>query len=446
MKAHQKLLIALLCVLIACVAWSPTVLADDPPLPTAAQMAADPVVSAAIEQAWTDSQAGDKDNRHEEGGWIIQDTVTGNLSVQRWPAGNRSGINPGAPPQIPCTKVVGHFHTHPNPATDENGTKWEQGPSDADDNFAGHYGLPGIIRNGAGKEYFGPNTGALPHTPLPNAAGSTVIPDVPDTSQPPNQTLITTNPATNYCAPMAMTNILYYWDVIMGHANAAGVTAGLASDILAEYVGYFMDTNNTGSPDRFNGTMFMGAPGTYAADIGPGTLDFIRWDATHPFPVIPDPGRAPALPAGKSGYDWTVATQYQIPLGDEAGFDMYMAEIDAGRPLVVSFKFWNPEYLDVRFADEATGEVLYLYAWGDVVETSEDPQELWNMGYGEEGIGHAVTGVGYVPDWDPDGSTGPLPAQDYVIVHDNWARTPENIAIPWAWWNSLHTADPGAAP
>jgi len=38
-----------------------------PALPTAAQMAADPTVSAAIAQAWADSQAGDPDNRHRRG-------------------------------------------------------------------------------------------------------------------------------------------------------------------------------------------------------------------------------------------------------------------------------------------------------------------------------------------------------------------------------------------
>ena len=168
MKANGKLLIALLCVLMACVAWSPAVVAEElPALPTAAEMAADPTVSAAIEQAWTDSQAGDKDNRHEEGGWIVQDTTTGALSVVRWPAGTRSSINPGDPPEIPCSRVVGEFHTHPNPPVDEDGNKWEQGPSVSDENAANALGIPGIVRNAAGTEYYGPATGALPHTPMP---------------------------------------------------------------------------------------------------------------------------------------------------------------------------------------------------------------------------------------------------------------------------------------
>jgi hypothetical protein len=138
-----------------------------PALPTAAQMAADPTVSAAIAQAWTDSQAGDPDNRHEEGGWIVQDTRTGALSVVRWPKGTGSSINPGAPPQIPCSRVVGEFHTHPNPPVDEDGNTWEQGPSAGDENAANALGIPGIVRNAAGTEYYGPATGGLPHTPMP---------------------------------------------------------------------------------------------------------------------------------------------------------------------------------------------------------------------------------------------------------------------------------------
>ena len=49
-------------------------------------------------------------------------------------------------------------------------------------------------------------------------------------------------------------------------------------------------------------------------------------------------------------------------------------------------------------------------------------------------IGHAVTGVGYVEIWDPDGP-GPLPLDNYAIVHDNWPTTAKNVAIPWHYWD-----------
>ena len=59
-------------------------------------------------------------------------------------------------------------------------------------------------------------------------------------------------------------------------------------------------------------------------------------------------------------------------------------------------------------------------------ENLKVPNEKWNE---KQGIGHAVTAVGFL-EGDPDGS-GPLPETRWVIVHDNWASTPENIAIPW---------------
>jgi hypothetical protein len=267
----------------------------------------------------------------------------------------------------------------------------------------------------------------------------TFIDEVPDTNQPPTNNLVTTIP-TNYCAPMAMVNITYYWDVVMGHANAQNVNAGLPAKNVTEYIGYFMDTNNTGSPDRANGTIYLPSLGTYAVDISPGTSDFVRWDATHPFPILPDPN-SPALPLGKLGYAWTMTDDY-VTDASPGDFAFYKAEIDAGRPLVVCFKFWHPVDEDIAFPDPETGETIDVFSWGAQVGSSEDPDETWNLEYGEECIGHAVTGVGYILNWDPDGS-GPLGSADYVIVHDNWSSTPENVAIPWAFWNSSHAVDPG---
>ena len=260
------------------------------------------------------------------------------------------------------------------------------------------------------------------------------IENVPDTNQPPTATLVTTIP-TNYCAPMAMVNILEYWDDVMNHANAQNVTAGLAANTTAEYIGYFMDTNNTGSPDRGNGV--DGHLGTDNTDIMPGTVEFVRWDATHAFPVLADPN-APALPAGKLGYDWAVLmtcdTDYNITL------DFYKNEIDSGRPLVVSFDFWNPVDKSIAVVDPETGETIDVFVWGDYMSGSlpPNPPETWT--YGD--IGHAVTGVGYKLSWDPDGA-GPIPSADWVIVHDNWSTTPENVAMPWLNWMCLWHVNPG---
>ena len=236
---------------------------------------------------------------------------------------------------------------------------------------------------------------------------------------------------------MAMVNILGYWDVVMEHANAYNLTAFQPNlGIVAEYLGYFMDTNNQGSSiDRGNGV--DGHIGTWDKDIDPGTLEFIRWDTTHSYPVVPPlPPPPPVLPAGKLGYDWVLNPDYGV------GLNFYTDEIDAGRPLVTCFDYWNPIPVGVNYTDPETGEVIHVFRWGDEVPCSyyPNPEECW-----DDDIGHAVTGVGYILGWDPDGS-GPEPSDDYVIVHDNWATTPMNVAIPWAHWMSNHSVDPGAGP
>jgi len=259
-----------------------------------------------------------------------------------------------------------------------------------------------------------------------NFALGTLIENVPDANQPPTQTLPSTNPITNYCAPMAMVNVLRYWDVIKGLPNAKNVTAGLLDRTAAEYLGWFMDTNNMGSPARANG----GQAGTLDVDIGPGTLEFVRWDGGNPFLTPP-----PVLPTWKVGHTWTVTTNYTTDYGESLAF--YKKEIDAGRPLVVSFLFWNPQPV-VNVTDPETGELICVHAWGPNYGHSSplDPEEYWT---GD--VGHAVTGVGYILNWDPDGA-GPAPLTDYVIVHDNWSRTPTNVAIPWFNWKCLFAVTP----
>lgn len=170
MKASWKSLIASLCVLIACIAWSPAVVAlpagtaadADPafaaqisPLAsnkTPEEIANNPVVKAAMDAAWADSNADNATTRHEEGGWIYED-ADGNLTVQRWPSGNRSSIDAPPPTPPPGGQVVGEFHTHPNwhppDGKDEAGKEWKQGPSEADKNAKGA-GTTGIVKDRAG--------------------------------------------------------------------------------------------------------------------------------------------------------------------------------------------------------------------------------------------------------------------------------------------------------
>ena len=266
------------------------------------------------------------------------------------------------------------------------------------------------------------------------------IEDVPDTSVPP------TSGVPNFCAPTAMVNILGYWDEVMGLPNAYNVTAFLVPhnlNTVADYVGYFMDTNNAqaAKPVNLRGNGADGHFGTYAKDITPGgTMDYVRWDALNLFNTpLPPPG--PALPAGKVGHNWTGIDDYCTTTN--IGFPFIKAEIDVDRPLVVCYKWWNLVF-GTNVTDPQTGEVISVYDWGPQTSNSTNPPEQWNGLYGEGCIGHAVTCVGYILNWDPDGSGNPLPSGNWTIVHDTWGTTPENIAVPWfpPPWNSSHAVLP----
>jgi hypothetical protein len=265
------------------------------------------------------------------------------------------------------------------------------------------------------------------------AAFAALIPNVPDVQQPPTGSL--GNPTDNACAPVSAVNITQYWDVVMGHPNALTVNAGLAPATAADYLYYFMNTDDwpLPGPPRMNGTppMYPSAPGTYNIDIMPGFLEFVRWDAAHMFTTPP-----PALPAGKLGYDWTFNTDYAT------GFLYHVAQIDSGHPDIVCFTYWNPMLTPVKVFEPALGDTVYFYMWGSPISNSGPPNpiENWNSNTGPEGIGHAVTGIGYYANYSPGGG---LPVTNWIVCHDNWPTTRVNVAIPWANWKATITANPG---
>ncbi len=89
--------------------------------------------------------------RHEEGGWIYMDVVSGALSTRRAASGATAGIDLTMPPILAGAVVVGKFHTHPNPAGE-----WETGPSTADLRIDAVHGVPDLIRAEDGIHFSGP--------------------------------------------------------------------------------------------------------------------------------------------------------------------------------------------------------------------------------------------------------------------------------------------------
>jgi hypothetical protein len=214
-----------------------------------------------------------------------------------------------------------------------------------------------------------------------------------------------------------------FLDLVVGLDWAHGVTGRLDPLELSEYLGYFMATNGEGSPNRENAQQRL--PGTLSEDIGPGILDFAVWDGHEP----PD---VPRLE--KEQVKWQ-AVHLDQQADDELLFRLLVEFIcETGVPPILSFSYWNP----IIVKEEKIGEekvLTYFAEWGEPLSSTEmlhkeNPKEVpveeWNE---RQGIGHAVTAVGFL-EGDPDGR-GPLPEMLWVIVHDNWASTPENIAIPW---------------
>lgn len=242
------------------------------------------------------------------------------------------------------------------------------------------------------------------------------IMDVPDGSQPPPNPL-RFRTVDDWCAPLAAANAMVFLDQVAGAVWARAVSGGLPPGELSAYLGYFMATNGEGSPARLNAAEKR--PGTLNADIAPGLVDFAAWGGEPP------PGR-PGIPE-KERYSWRVDF-LGSNADSEALMEAYAATIELGIPAILCFAFWNPVAPTSLTFSSSIGDVVSVtaYAWGDPItstaslrkEDPETPEESWDDKWE---IGHAVTGVGVVKDRE----------RLWVIVHDNWSTTAENVMIPW---------------
>ena len=282
------------------------------------------------------------------------------------------------------------------------------------------------------------NSGLSWSSPTKNliAGPSTKIPSVPDTLVPPTNTLGFPN-VNAWCAGTAAVNVTWYWDKVALDPRATNVNHNWVARTAAEYIGWWMDTNDFGCPFRMNGTFLAHAAlGTYVGDIAPGITEFARWDLANNFglvsPLVPPPAILPALPGNKNGYSWSVFTKHDATPGygcAQAWTDM-TREIDAGRPVLVTWRYWNP--LMPAFVKDG----IEWYDWNGPIQGAEGWNNWTNEsagGLGDGAIGHVTTVVGYIAAYDPDGiGIGkPLPTRDWVIVHDTTNLTGTDVAVPW---------------
>ncbi|MEN3010379.1 MAG: hypothetical protein ABDI20_05290 [Candidatus Bipolaricaulaceae bacterium] len=252
------------------------------------------------------------------------------------------------------------------------------------------------------------------------------IGSVPDYSQPPRLSelfrCLGFRAVDNWCAPLAAANALVFLDQIAAAEWARGVTSILSPESLSAYLAYFMGTNGEGA----GGT--GGYRGTQSAMIAVGLEKFAT-----------EEGRGLPCPLDKASFSWDVEFVRAVPHTERA-FEVYLPSTEKGIPAILTFTYWNPVKGVARElpALDAHGNkvclALTFYLWGEPLTSTarlrkEDPkvpEEAWDE---KGGIGHAVTGVGWLKG-DPDGA-GPLPETLWLIVHDNWATTAENVAIPW---------------
>jgi hypothetical protein len=245
--------------------------------------------------------------------------------------------------------------------------------------------------------------------------GFTYIPNVPDWNQPARSGM------TNVCAPVSALNILNYYDPwgfslypgLIDPSDSSFYVNFQANSATADLIAYFMGTNGVGSPARINNST-LPIPGTHYMDQDTGLAEYIRWTHKSQFhPADPEP------PSWKRGYGSEVKL-YDIlssSVTKDTLWKYFIAEIDAGRPAKIDFKYWNPIFDNDTFF--SNNDTFYMYSWGDTTSSSSDPPEEWG-----EHVGHAVTGVGYIPNWN---------GSNWAVVHDNWPMpvTHENVVIPW---------------
>lgn len=170
-------------------------------------------------------------------------------------------------------------------------------------------------------------------------------------------------------------------------------------------LGWYMDTNNIGDPGLPNGPHV----GTQILDSVIGAINFLAASTVpQPFQVV----------------IWGTHPVFGgVPLQVLA--DMCKPEVDGNRPVIAHFQHWaviGPAGPGEGLGNETTESQFGSsdYVWGPA-NPNGPYGEQYNMRYDAEGLGHAVTVVGY---------TAVGQNVTHLIVHDNWAGTVRNVRVP----------------
>ncbi|HOI54930.1 MAG TPA: PEP-CTERM sorting domain-containing protein [Phycisphaerae bacterium] len=222
----------------------------------------------------------------------------------------------------------------------------------------------------------------------------------------------------NWCSPTAGACLMGYWEDVLGVAgltdgqahpgsvpfvnppNAGTFMQGLWHDGTIE-MGWFMDTGGWSSSAMPQYPPKAGWTNLNA--IGPGA-------AAYAITAWVDPGtgisKTAAMNVATSKDTWAPGWgQVQF----QAMWNAYTAEIDAGRPALVSFDGWA----FVKFED---------------VTVLDQNVEKWGLA---SGAGHTVVGVGYL-----DANPAQL-GDEWFITQDNKTFTGQYVAVALNWQDTL---------
>jgi hypothetical protein len=301
----------------------------------------------------------------------------------------------------------------------------------------------------------------------PAHAQTKLIPNVPDINQPPLGPGVpilypppwvppAMPPGTyhSWCTPTAAANVVWYWDKVKARwTNVMPPMTGnpwADQKILAQHLGYFMDTNDL-TAMFIGGGVVDGHPGTFIVGTSMASPPFPRYNpfdglmgiqkylfwnmppigtniGLDYFNPLPSFGKAQFQPE-RTSFDETV------------GYGYFISRLNAGRPVLANFTYWNP--IPYNFSNKWGA----YYYWGQPMTTYFYPGDPMNDPFEENMAmcGHTVTVVGYLKQYDPDGA-GPLPLTNWFICHDTWPGTGDaagNVVIPFVranWLGSMLNA------
>jgi hypothetical protein len=267
------------------------------------------------------------------------------------------------------------------------------------------------------------------------------------------------DPFNAWCGPTSASNLLGHWDDVYGVHVGDGIPFAMPCCPLPwpgprdwhdmnlgslrpppgpvptpdSDVGWFMDTNNSGSTLRANGAHV----GTFTKDLHVGLAELLS-DLAVTRPAIGSwstgtQGAGIALGTNPSG-------GAAMPHPDAASaFAEIKAEVAAGRTVIVTWTHWNitstgmllspvPSPDEAQFGGEyytiSTGSPGTADPWGN--------DEAWPESVSDPllNLGHIVTAVGYILAGDPDDINAATNPTNWVIVHDNIGATARNVIVP----------------